>query len=231
LNQTDFTWVVEAAADGIAECAFLLGFMHEHGLYVKQSNKTAAEFYKEAAEKGLGAAHYALAMLYDFGRGLEKSPTQAYCHALLAAKKGLPAAQLWVSEAMRQGIGTCPDAIEGRKWLEKAVASGSSEAKMIQAITLIEGGASSQDKNTAHRYLNDLAKEDNEGALLMLSSALHLGEGCEKDEQRALQLLHRAAELGSKHAALRLGLIYGKGLMGVMQDRQKSDYYFELASR
>jgi TPR repeat protein len=54
----------------------------------------------------------------------------------------------------------------------------------------------------------------------------HEGSGIKKDVDKAVELLHRAAELGSAEAYHNLGSLYHKG-EGVNKDEKKAKQYYE----
>jgi len=126
------------------------------------------------------------------------------------------------------GVGVAPNASQAVEWLERAAKAGNSEAKLTLAHVLDEGARGEAGRADAITHYRDLAYQENPQALFHLASKLAHGQGCEKDEKKALNLYTRAAELGSHAAAFALAMIYGQGALGVQVDREKSRYYFEL---
>ncbi|MEY8716753.1 tetratricopeptide repeat protein [Francisella philomiragia] len=55
----------------------MIGFMYEHGLYVKKDYKKAAEYLTIAADKNFPEAQYDLAILYIRGLGVDKDEFKA----------------------------------------------------------------------------------------------------------------------------------------------------------
>ena len=67
-------------------------------------------------------------------------------------------------------------------------------------------------------------------AIFMLGFDCFMGEqGSEQDIDKALELFHRAADLGSIDAHNILGTMYGRGIE-VPEDNKKTKYHFEIAA-
>jgi TPR repeat protein len=79
-----FFWLSKAAKSDV-EAKYLLGFMYENGLYVKQDNLKALSFYEASAKNGGLLAQFNVAMMYKEGKG--------------GIKKDMNKAMMWLEKA------------------------------------------------------------------------------------------------------------------------------------
>lgn len=126
---------------------------------------------QQAAESGDAAVHYELGELYLFGdplAGVWADRSAAFRHYQAAAVQGMPDAQARVGALLLAG-------------------EGGSEA-----------GDAPDNASEAHQLLEQAADAGSTGALVALGYMLRDGlGGVDRDPARALELLERAAELGS----------------------------------
>ena len=81
----------------------------------------------------------------------------------------------------------------------------------------------------AAELLGPLCEKDIPEALSLLGVMYQLGDGVERDGEKAVQLLMRAVELGQGVAAHNLGTIYSGGMPGIKADNEKSKFYYRKA--
>ncbi|KAG2220030.1 hypothetical protein INT45_012206 [Circinella minor] len=98
MNSNDFKegihWLERAATMDNPRALFRLGHMYEEGIGVKQSNRTAAIYYKAAADHDHPEAQFQLAIKYHFGGlGLRPDPQEADRYLRQSAKAGYSRAQ------------------------------------------------------------------------------------------------------------------------------------------
>ena len=86
-------WYKEAAEQGDHGAQYMLGYMYENGLCVKQDYKKAFEWYRKAAEQGRTEAQYALGHMYEEGFGVEQDYKKAFAWYKNAANNGFPEAK------------------------------------------------------------------------------------------------------------------------------------------
>ena len=83
----------------------------------------------------------------------------------------------------------------------------------------------------AHKRLERRVKLNDTMAIFMMGRNYFHGEqGLQQDNQKGLELLHRAAELGSITAHYDLGCVYYYGMNRVDVDKKKANYYWEIAA-
>ncbi len=102
----------------------------------KRRFKDAHEHLKKLASCGDCGAHNLLGVIYENGLGVEKNMNQAIVHYEFAAQKGLVSAQHKLGALYYHGKGGVPkDLKKARRWLRKAAAQGSREAReMLEQI-------------------------------------------------------------------------------------------------
>ncbi len=90
----------------------------------------------------------------------------------------------------------------------------------------------SQDFKTAFEFYTQLSNEDNADAMTSLGYMYQNAQGCQRDDEKALELYERAAELKQPYALFNLALLYMNGLGGVAHDQFKAhELYMEAAIR
>jgi uncharacterized protein len=225
----EYSWMVEGGKADIPGCNLLLGFLCQHGISTPKNLTLAASYYEQAGAKGDIAALFAYASLYGAAAGV--SPIKAYRAALLSANAGLADAQSLVGWFCLSGVGVPRDVASAEKWLLKAKANGSQQAIGLLEMGYDESSFGLRSQEKAFDILNERVAQGDATAMTSMANRLGHGEGCTKDERRALELLHMAAELGEHVAALTLSMAYGKGLFGQGIDHNKADYYLKLQQR
>jgi len=89
----------------------------------------------------------------------------------------------------------------------------------------------STDSEVIKMYEERVDKGDLE-AMVVLALKHRTGEnGLARDEAKALELLHRAADLGSQDALGKLGQCFFNGELGVIEDKKKGMAYLEDATK
>lgn len=110
----------------------------------------------------------------------------------------------------------------------------------LWATTTLAGGdalesgldsARQGDFTAAARNLEPLARDGSAQAQFNLGLLYHSGLGVGRDEARAVQLYHAAAELGHPLAQEYLAVGYAEGWFGLRKDAVKAQHWSELASK
>lgn len=89
-----------------------------------------------------------------------------------------------------------------------------------------------KDFESTFKLYTQLSDEGNADAMASLGYMYQNAQGCDIDEEKALSLYERAAELKQPYALYNLGILYMNGLGGVEHDQFKAhDLFMEAATR
>ena len=146
-------WFHKAAKQGLADAQYELGNMYSTGWCVGQQDITEAlKWYTRAAEQGHLSAQVHLAKVYAGGDefiDIEPHYEEAMRWYLKIAERGDSSACHNIGVMYAKGLGTAQNFSEARKWLKKAVKSGSANAKktlqLLESFSNQQGNA--QDEN------------------------------------------------------------------------------------
>ena len=194
-----------AAEAGDAYSQYLLGFCHEKGQGVGQSDQEAQKWYIKAAEQGEKNAKERLRRLgndyYDGSNGKSKNYEKAVEYYRLAAEAGDAYAQYSLGWCFEKGQGIEQSVTGAVIWYRKAAEQGEAHAK--------------------ERLRN--AKS--------LGSDYYFGEnGKSKDYRKAVAHLCIAAENGDAFSQYLLGQCYEYG-DGVKQNRYIAEDWYRKAAK
>jgi TPR repeat protein len=95
-----------AAAQGLAEAQFNLGYMFDNGEYVAQDKAEAMRLYRLASAQGLAEAQCHLGYMFDNGEGVAQDKAEAMRLYRLAAAQGLAEAQFNLGLKFTNGEGS-----------------------------------------------------------------------------------------------------------------------------
>lgn len=104
--------------------------------------------------------------------------------------------------------------------------SAFSSTDLEEAVAAYKAGKHSE----AMQTLQPLAQQGNSLAIYLVAVAHMTGRGAEKDTTLALSNFTTAAEAGLVNAQHDLGLIYGRGEMGVTKDISRALHWYRLAA-
>lgn len=100
-------------------------------------------------------------------------------------------------------------------------AIASDNAKFADGFIAQESG----DYKTALQVMGPLADKGHAHAQFNVGLMYHSGLGVKRDEQRAVQWYHKAAENGYKQAQEYLAVGYGEGWFGLPKDPKRAQYW------
>lgn len=167
------------------------------------------------------------------GTSRTPSPSQRRAQLGPAAESGDPAAQLdlaWTYLGTHLEVPKA-DAEEGMKWLRRAADAGLEGAEHRLAYVLMEGRLVPADLGEAIEWLRKAAEQGCLRAQFDLAQQYACGNGDPRSpDERPAALLFKAAKGGWADAQFALGEHYRLGL-GVMKDRAKAFYWFDLAAK
>lgn len=162
-------WVTPAAMQGDVEALFFLASLWSSDAKGMSGDATRAaavyEALQDVANEGPRARRM-LAMLALQGKGMAKDPAKARALLLRDAEAGNAESQVALGGNLLSGsFGKAEDA-EGRKWLEKAVAAGSTDAMNQYGLWLHNHGNGAADRTRAVQLSRQAAdKEGDAGSL------------------------------------------------------------------
>ena len=154
-------WFKQAAKQGNVGATYYYGNMLHKGMGVKQDKLMGIKLLKKAAEQNFPVADYQLGMIYKDGDGVEKDAAKAFSHMKNAAFHGNGQARWQLGTMYLNGEGTAQNYYFASQWLSE------------QALS------------THKKEINELLKQDNEGAFsqyLMGLRKYHI----DKDYQAAI---------------------------------------------
>ncbi|MCB1357047.1 MAG: SEL1-like repeat protein [Maritimibacter sp.] len=123
-------WFRKAAAQGVTEAAFELGWAFENGLGVPRDPITAARWYNRAIDEGSINAINNLGYLYANGTGVPRDEERAVQLYRQAAELGVSAAMANLGWMLENGIGIQQDVFEAVRWYDRAAQAGEPQAML-----------------------------------------------------------------------------------------------------
>jgi TPR repeat protein len=131
-----FVWYYKAAAQGLPDAQYKIGFCLEKGMGTIRSDSEAVTWYRKAAEQGLVDAQLALAICYEEERGVKRDYRQKLYWYRAAAEQGMAHAQAKAARCYYYGQGVDErDYAEAYKWALIADRNGSEEAgELLEAL-------------------------------------------------------------------------------------------------
>lgn len=113
-------------------------------------------------------------------------------------------------------------------WYQRAMENKYPEAINALGYLYLDGKGVDIDVDKAFELFSQAADEyDLDCAYFNLSKMYLDGDGCEQNTEKGMALLEKSMELGDGCAALMLGRIYLKGLLGFNVSYRKAAKYFE----
>lgn len=185
-----FEYLSSAASQGDARAQVNLAFLYANGDGVEQDDVQARYWYGVAARAGLVRAQTAYALFLERGRGGEEDFAQAVQFYLNAADAGARPAMTRVGLLI----------LEGRM-----------SAESPQAAALFVSQAARNGDSSAMNWLEEQAAQASGPAAYRLAELLVDGEGAPQNIERAVELLHQAAEAGEPGAQITLSNRYASG--------------------
>ncbi|WP_432634571.1 tetratricopeptide repeat protein [Candidatus Avelusimicrobium sp.] len=199
-------WYRKAAAQGDTGAAWKLAQLYIQGTLVKQDYEEALPFLQLAAQAGNVAAQTELARFYSEGLGgLSASKGDSILWNLKASAMGSPEAQETL-RAQREADPDFYDVVNRFSATLLLAAQGDSQAKLSAGEGYRMGYPVTKNDEEALRYFT-LAWQEGQlsAAAFELSEMYQKGEGTEKDENKALELLGAAAQAKNPSAQYALG--------------------------
>ncbi len=199
-------WYRKAAAQGDTGAAWKLAQLYIQGTLVKQDYEEALPYLQLSAQAGNVAAQTKLARFYSEGLGgLSASKGDSILWNLKASAMGNQEAQ----EALRAQREADPDFYDVVNRFSATLllaAQGDSQAQLSAGEGYRMGYPVTKNDEEALRYFTLAWQEGHlPAAAFELSEMYQKGEGTEKDENKALELLGAAAQAKNPSAQYALG--------------------------
>lgn len=223
--------MLENVAKGSCNALYGFGSMYAAGIVVPQNKEVAREWFEAAANAGVILAMTEVADIYLTQEGGESGAKKAIAMWERAAALGSAEAQFHLGVSYYKGDGTPKDIDKGVYWMERASVFGSSTATEFLVKHYL--GEDEENPNYAAAFdwlqrATSLPKANPE-LLVLLGEAYKLGQGTERDPQKAFQMYEKAAARGSRGGFYKLGEAYLYG-QGTEQQPVKSLRFFRLAA-
>lgn len=205
-------WYRKAAADGNQQAAWELAQLYIQGKLVAGNLEEASVYLQEAAQGGEAPAQKELARFYQQGLGgLPVQPGEALFWQLKAAQAGDEEAQTAVQDVQLENPQLYEEVTRFMGVLSRAQ-EGNSQAQLEAGQGLHTGYPLARNDEEAFRWFTRAWQEGDKlpQAAYELSQLYQKGEGVEKDENKAMELLGAAAQAKNPDAQYMLGtMAYG----------------------
>jgi hypothetical protein len=223
----------QAADAGSAAAAARLGIFHAAG----EGDGTpdyaaAARWYEIAAAAGDRPSRYNLAFLHLQGIGVPRNPERAVALLSRLADDGFAPAAEALCAQYGAGKHLPADAAAAERWLDRAIALGSTEAARLGARMSLEqpGGNAEPNPAEAKRLLEIAAEAGDSAAQVELGRFLQFGlDGNPSDMVAAQGWMERAAASGHPEALAWLGDVHRQRLSERARP-EVAEQYYRLAS-
>ena len=242
-NKEDFReaikWYQEAAKLGHTKSHLKLGTLYYEGLGTEVNYDIAEKWLIEPANSGYVAAQYMLGMIYLDGTSkIMKNERKAF-DLLTQAADGFHADALYqVGRLHYLGVGTDKNPEKAKKYLELAKEQNIEGA--VELLASIEQGktqpvdttsVATLKKKTSGEILIDAANKGNANAQYQVATAYLNGKlGLEKNPEKGLLWLEKAANNNHKDAQYMLGSFYYNGNR-VKRNMQTAKFWLDKSAR
>jgi TPR repeat protein len=193
-----------AAKDDPAVAARILGEAYLRGMLTPAPDPDKAVFWwKRAADAGDVLSVLLIARFYEgqFGFPELKDPKEALANYAKAAGLGNAGAMAALGSRLLSGDEKIRDAAKGREWLKKAIAA--KEYSAYLALGDYEENVKKDLKAALAEY--ERGKDAGQVDCMLRTADFYLeGKGVEKDADRGMSLLRKAAEAGNPVANFRV---------------------------
>lgn len=198
----------QAASAGNTEATYRLGKLYENGTLVAPDLEEAFVYYQVAAAQNFAPAQEALARFYKEGKGgAPAHEGEAVLWWIRAAKQDDKDALQKIKEAQMNDLLLYERVLALDDLLQKPLEELDAAACFDIGNAYRQGNPVARNDEEAFKWFKN-AWEKGEGfsqAAVEMAEMYRLGEGVEKDEQKALSLYAQAAELKNPQAQYFLG--------------------------
>ena len=225
---TAFQEFRKSSKAGDIEGTFYLGKAYINGWGVPSDVKYGVELIRDAAESGFAKAEYEMGVAYRYGTGVEINHATAFAWFQRAAKQKDSAAQMIVGYSYRDGVGVAVDAKKAERNFYLAATNSDAKGWMEIGAMYYNGKIVPQDYNYAATMFRAGADQNHPHSVYWLSHLYRSGHGVKASDEKHLEYLTKAANLGSGRAQFEMGRKYIP-LFGE-KDYVKAVYWLEKAT-
>lgn len=205
------TLLEKQAEKDVTVAGRILGELFVRGRFTEKPDaENGVSWWKKAAAAGDTASMNFLAAFYDGQMGFpnKKDPALTIQYYSAAAAKGDTSAMINLGSRLLTGETKLRDEKKGKEWIAKAIEA--KDASGYLALGAYQEGVKKDAKAALTQYEKGAAA--GQGECMIHAAAMYTkGEGVEKNENKAKDLLEKAAEGGSAQAHLELaGLLLNK---------------------
>ena len=228
-----FNKLLVCAKSGDKRCQNQLGLWYEKGFGIKQDFQQALDWYRKSAEQKYPSAFGNIGNLYSIGKGVEKDSQKAFAFYFKGAELNHPYCQYKLGLFFLKGIGVEKDYNNAFIWLKRATDQGFAKAFYPLYLCYLYGLGTDRNEKTAIDVLKEAVNLNDPKSCYILADYCQSGKLVEKiNDEKALELFTKSAELGYCSAQKKLGEIYWNGLLGQEKDPQKAfKWYYEAAKQ
>lgn len=223
------TWYKKAASSGSVDALFFTAsFYNNH----PELNVSPVEYAMQSISLGDNRAMPVLSDYYRHcdGASSDECKKKSYYWLIRAARSGDPESKYNLGLMYKDGYATNINPARALRWVSASAADGYIPAISLLGAMYCDGYNDSLDVEKGMSLLRCAVDEGNDAdALFTLGNIFTQGKIVEKNNDKAMFLLHEAAIQGHKGALLHCGLIYLYGFFDV-QDDDRAFYYLERSN-
>lgn len=198
-----YNWYKKAADRGSSEAMVEVGRYFLFGKIVKDNDTTAFNFFHNAAVAENVIGMYYTGECYDNGWGCKKDPQAGFKWHLQAANQAFSLSMYKVGEAYYEGNIVEKDPQQAYYWLAKSAMAGDGRGMFKTGECYYYSiGVKGDYKQAFYWYGKAVKTEPNFNyALYSLGYCYYNGQGIDPDEPKGIELMEKAAILGSREAS------------------------------
>jgi TPR repeat protein len=226
---------LQAAENGSAEAADILGTLYEYGLGTQPDCKTAMTWFRRAAKGSSSKAMDHLGLLFEHGCGVKLDNNEAKRWFDKAASLGNSDAMNNLGWMYANNLGVATDYQRAIEYFRKAADLQNGDAMNNIGWLYQNGwGFPKPDPREANRWFKKAAAAKSTLGMNSLGWVYENGFGiANRDYQQALEWFRRAADaangLGSSWAMNNIGDMYEKGYVGAPNREEAVKWYTKSA--
>lgn len=222
----------EAAEQGDADSAYLLGLYFEDGPDGKRDLQKAVSWFEKAMEAGSVSAAVKLGRLYDGGAAGVDYGRAFDCYKM-AADRGSAEASFYLGTLYFEGKGMERDCGHAFScWLMGAELGDdkyAADCAMHVGLCYMTGEGAKKDATSARLWLEKAEELGSAPALVELGRLYDQDGASNLAYAKAKEYYQRALDSGVAHAAVCLGDLYGSG-RGIPKDMARAFELYQLAA-
>ncbi|MBO7552443.1 MAG: SEL1-like repeat protein [Bacteroidaceae bacterium] len=230
VSETIFSLFEIMANQGNSVAQNRLGVFYDKGIWVKQDQKQAIEWFRMSAERGNALAQNNLGACYAEGDGVNQNWVEAVKWFIKSAEQGDSMAQLNLGFCFEKGYSVNQDHEEAVKWYRKSAEQGNFIAQFNLGNHYKNGRGINQSYEEAAKWYKESAVHGYNKAQYNLGLLFELGYGLNQDNEEAIKWYKKSADQGYFKAQFALGLCYARG-KGISQDYSEAVKWYQKSAK